>query len=73
MTRYLDCLKNSSSNSSECRHLNRDYLNCRMQKYVVRVQLGRVLTRRRSGLMDKDEWKNLGLANLKDDNSERKT
>lgn len=44
-----------------------------MQKYVVRVQLGRVLTRRRSGLMDKDEWKNLGLANLKDDNSERKT
>jgi cytochrome c oxidase assembly protein subunit 19 len=40
MTQYLDCLKKNSSNSSECRPLNRDYLNCRMQKYVIRVQLG---------------------------------
>ncbi|KAH9050457.1 hypothetical protein EDB84DRAFT_1259331 [Lactarius hengduanensis] len=54
MTQYLECLKGNSSASSECRHLNRDYLNCRMQ----------------NGLMEKDEWKNLGLANLKSDKSE---
>ena len=39
MTQYLDCLKKNSSTSSDCRHLSRDYLNCRMQKYVIRVQL----------------------------------
>ncbi|KAI0004119.1 hypothetical protein BJV74DRAFT_763497 [Russula compacta] len=55
MTRYLQCLKSNSSTSSECPHLNRDYLNCRMQ----------------NGLMEKDEWKNLGLANL--NKSEEKT
>ncbi|KAF8506895.1 hypothetical protein F5888DRAFT_1569234, partial [Russula emetica] len=48
MTRYLECLKRNSSASSECRHLNRDYLDCRMK----------------NGLMEKDEWKNLGLSNL---------
>jgi cytochrome c oxidase assembly protein subunit 19 len=74
MTRYLDCLKKNSSASSECRHLNRDYLDCRMQKCVIRVQLARyALTHGRSGLMEKDEWKNLGLANLKDDDSGSKT
>ncbi|KAF8482135.1 hypothetical protein DFH94DRAFT_628182 [Russula ochroleuca] len=58
MIRYLECLKRNSSASSECRHLNRDYLNCRMQ----------------NGLMEKDEWKNLGLANLAvDDTSQGKT
>lgn len=34
MIRYLECLKRNSSTSSECRHLNRDYLKCRMHKYV---------------------------------------
>ncbi|KAI9462344.1 hypothetical protein BJY52DRAFT_1116313 [Lactarius psammicola] len=53
MTQYLECLKSNSSTSSECRHLNRDYLNCRMQ----------------NGLMEKDEWKNLGLSNLRGDRS----
>ncbi|KAI0274865.1 hypothetical protein BC834DRAFT_850053 [Gloeopeniophorella convolvens] len=51
MTEYLECLKKNSSTSTECRHLNRDYLNCRMHK----------------GLMEKDDWKNLGLSNLKGD------
>ncbi|KAI0067938.1 hypothetical protein BV25DRAFT_893381 [Artomyces pyxidatus] len=51
MTQYLECLRKNSSTSSECRHLNRDYLGCRMQK----------------GLMEQDEWKNLGLTNLKGD------
>jgi len=54
MTQYLECLKKNASTSTECRHLNRDYLNCRMQ----------------NGLMEKDEWKNLGLANLKVDESD---
>ncbi|KAI0052909.1 hypothetical protein FA95DRAFT_1553210 [Auriscalpium vulgare] len=51
MTQYLDCLRKNSSTSTECRHLNRDYLACRMQK----------------GLMDQDDFKNLGLVNLKGD------
>lgn len=39
-----------------------------MQKCVIRsYTTGYVLTPRGSGLMEKDEWKNLGLANLKDD------
>jgi hypothetical protein len=42
MTRYLECLKRNSSSSSECRHLNRDYLECRMNKYVICVDVNRV-------------------------------
>ena len=45
-----------------------------MQKYVTRVQPRATLTAQRSGLMEKDEWKNLGLANLAvDDNTQSKT
>ncbi|KAI0257341.1 hypothetical protein BJV78DRAFT_1115527 [Lactifluus subvellereus] len=55
MTRYLECLNSNSSASSECRHLNRDYLNCRMQ----------------NGLMEKDQWKNLGLADVKGDDESK--
>jgi hypothetical protein len=45
-----------------------------MQKYVTRVQQDAMLTPQRSGLMEKDEWKNLGLANLAvDDTSQGKT
>lgn len=35
MTQYLECLKRNSNASSDCRHLNRDYLTCRMQKCVA--------------------------------------
>ncbi|KAH9836516.1 uncharacterized protein C8Q71DRAFT_835013 [Rhodofomes roseus] len=45
---YLDCLRKNASNSTPCRHLNRDYLDCRMNR----------------GLMDRDEWKNLGMSNV---------
>ncbi|KAI0762737.1 hypothetical protein C8Q74DRAFT_1206770 [Fomes fomentarius] len=45
MTTYLDCLRKNKNNSTPCRHLNRDYLECRMAR----------------GLMDRDEWQNLGL------------
>lgn len=34
MKTYLDCLKKNGSTSTECRHLSRDYLNCRMEKCV---------------------------------------
>ncbi|KAK1229812.1 Cytochrome c oxidase assembly protein cox19 [Marasmius sp. AFHP31] len=55
---YMNCLRNNSSTSSACRDLSRDYLDCRMQK----------------GLMERDEWKNLGLANVDKDkaSSEKK-
>ncbi|KII93719.1 hypothetical protein PLICRDRAFT_101505 [Plicaturopsis crispa FD-325 SS-3] len=48
MMLYLDCLRKNSSTSTACRVLSKEYLNCRMN----------------NGLMDKDDWKNLGLANL---------
>ncbi|KIP03519.1 hypothetical protein PHLGIDRAFT_110785 [Phlebiopsis gigantea 11061_1 CR5-6] len=51
MSVYLDCLRKNSSNSTPCRPLNRNYLDCRMNK----------------GLMDRDDWKNLGLSNLAGD------
>ncbi|TRM66003.1 hypothetical protein BD626DRAFT_397892 [Schizophyllum amplum] len=45
MTLYMSCLKTNQNDSSPCRHLSKNYLDCRMQK----------------GLMEKDEWKNLGF------------
>ncbi|PCH33295.1 hypothetical protein WOLCODRAFT_86679 [Wolfiporia cocos MD-104 SS10] len=54
MQLYLDCLRKNASNSTPCRHLNRDYLDCRMNR----------------GLMGRDEWKNLGLSNLQVDSDQ---
>ncbi|KAH6917437.1 hypothetical protein BKA70DRAFT_1252162 [Coprinopsis sp. MPI-PUGE-AT-0042] len=51
MTLYMKCLRENGSTSSPCRSLSRDYLDCRMQR----------------GLMEKDDFKNLGLANLPTD------
>ncbi|KAK7468669.1 Cytochrome c oxidase assembly protein cox19 [Stygiomarasmius scandens] len=45
---YMNCLRENSNTSTACRDLSKQYLDCRMQK----------------GLMDKDEWRNLGLANV---------
>jgi cytochrome c oxidase assembly protein subunit 19 len=67
MTRYLDCLNRNSSASSECRHSNKDYLNCRMQKYAFISHMIKCMLTFSSGLMEKDEWKNLGLADVKGD------
>ncbi|EIM92803.1 uncharacterized protein STEHIDRAFT_117764 [Stereum hirsutum FP-91666 SS1] len=50
---YMECMKKNDNASTECRHLSRDYLDCRMRK----------------GLMDRDDFKNLGLTNLKGDNN----
>lgn len=32
MVKYLKCMKTSKSQSTECRHLSKEYLNCRMEK-----------------------------------------
>ncbi|EPQ61034.1 hypothetical protein GLOTRDRAFT_31317 [Gloeophyllum trabeum ATCC 11539] len=48
MTAYMNCLRNNNNSSTPCRHLNKAYLECRMNK----------------GLMEKDDWKNLGLSNV---------
>ncbi|KAF5377640.1 hypothetical protein D9615_005122 [Tricholomella constricta] len=48
MTLYMNCMRENQSTSTLCRELSKDYLECRMQK----------------GLMERDEWKNLGMANL---------
>ncbi|KAJ7693669.1 hypothetical protein B0H17DRAFT_932810 [Mycena rosella] len=45
MKLYMTCLRDNSSESSPCRPLSKDYLDCRMTK----------------GLMEKDDWKNLGF------------
>ncbi|KAH8822816.1 hypothetical protein DL96DRAFT_1533455 [Flagelloscypha sp. PMI_526] len=48
MMTYMQCLKQNEATSTPCRQLSRDYLQCRMDK----------------GLMEKDEWSNLGLGNV---------
>ncbi|KAG8983804.1 Cytochrome c oxidase assembly protein cox19 [Tulasnella sp. 427] len=45
MKAYLSCLKSYSQESANCRLLNKDYLECRMSR----------------GLMERAEWKRLGL------------
>ncbi|KDQ54813.1 hypothetical protein JAAARDRAFT_181453, partial [Jaapia argillacea MUCL 33604] len=51
MMLYMNCLRKNSNSSSPCRQLSKEYLECRMQR----------------GLMDRDEWHNLGLGNLQGD------
>ncbi|CAE7177501.1 unnamed protein product [Rhizoctonia solani] len=50
MTNYLQCLSKNKNDSTPCRHLNREYLECRMSR----------------GLMERDSWNNLGLGNVPD-------
>ncbi|KAH7322142.1 hypothetical protein B0J17DRAFT_251672 [Rhizoctonia solani] len=50
MTSYLQCLSKNKNDSTPCRHLNKEYLECRMKR----------------GLMERDSWTNLGLGNLPD-------
>lgn len=35
MTLYLSCLRKSGSTSTPCRELSKNYLDCRMQQYVL--------------------------------------
>ena len=63
---YMACLKEHGSTSTPCRALSREYLDCRMQRFVTRclpLIRGRTTGYDR-GLMERDDWKNLGLANV---------
>ncbi|KAG6910556.1 hypothetical protein DXG01_009506 [Tephrocybe rancida] len=44
----MKCMRENESTSTLCREMSRNYLECRMTK----------------GLMERDEWGNLGMANL---------
>ncbi|KAF9243898.1 hypothetical protein BU15DRAFT_7381, partial [Melanogaster broomeanus] len=48
MMQYMDCLKKNSSTSTPCRVFSKGYLECRMTK----------------GLMERDDFDNLGLGNV---------
>jgi len=50
--RYMICLGENGSANSACRKESREYLSCRMDK----------------GLMAKEDWKSLGLADVQADN-----
>lgn len=68
----MECLQKNGSASAPCRALSKEYLECRMQKYVILVFSGFKggdLDHR--GLMERDEWKNLGMANVGDCACER--
>ncbi|POY70160.1 hypothetical protein BMF94_6743 [Rhodotorula taiwanensis] len=45
MVRYLKCMKQNKQTSTDCRHLSKEYLACRMDK----------------GLMERTEWDALGF------------
>ncbi|KAJ3992018.1 hypothetical protein F5050DRAFT_1031446 [Lentinula boryana] len=47
MMLYMNCLKSNSSTSTACQDLSKEYLHCRMNR----------------GLMQKEDWESLGLAN----------
>ncbi|KDQ14912.1 hypothetical protein BOTBODRAFT_32278 [Botryobasidium botryosum FD-172 SS1] len=46
MKTYLKCLRSNGNDNGKCRELSKAYLDCRMNR----------------GLMERDEWKNLGFA-----------
>lgn len=39
MVRYLKCMKQNKQQSTDCRHLSKEYLACRMDKCVPCVSL----------------------------------
>ncbi|KAF8575729.1 hypothetical protein K439DRAFT_1369105 [Ramaria rubella] len=45
---YMSCLQKNFNNSAECRVESKEYLECRMSR----------------GLMQRDNWKNLGMADV---------
>ncbi|KAH8120663.1 hypothetical protein DFH11DRAFT_1499380, partial [Phellopilus nigrolimitatus] len=48
MKAYLACLQQNGASSTPCRIAGKGYLECRMTK----------------GLMERDEWRNLGMNNV---------
>ena len=66
MTAYMGCLKTNKNDSTPCRPLSKNYLDCRMRKCVcLFIEVGRCMLTAvvidRRGLMEKDEWQNLGF------------
>ncbi|KAG1055400.1 hypothetical protein G6F46_007086 [Rhizopus delemar] len=53
---YIKCLKENKNNNGLCRQFSKAYLQCRMD----------------NGLMDRDDMKNLGFADLNRRDTERK-
>jgi cytochrome c oxidase assembly protein subunit 19 len=54
MLRYMICLRENSNQSSECRQLSKEYLDCRMQKQ----------------LMVREEWNKLGFGDISEENKQ---
>ncbi|GAB6025865.1 hypothetical protein CHUAL_011844 [Chamberlinius hualienensis] len=52
MLKYMICLRNNDNINTNCRHLAKDYLECRMNR----------------NLMRKEEWSKLGLEDLAKNN-----
>jgi cytochrome c oxidase assembly protein subunit 19 len=48
------CLRENSNQSSECRQLSKEYLDCRMQKQ----------------LMVREEWNKLGFGDISEENKQ---
>lgn len=63
MVKYLKCMKTSKSQSTDCRHLSKEYLNCRMEKCVQVLSFrGSSLTCSDCrGLMERANWQDLGF------------
>jgi cytochrome c oxidase assembly protein subunit 19 len=60
---YMQCLRSNSGCSTACRALSKDYLDCRMDKCVrIAVILLSYPDHAFRGLMQRDDWRNLGLA-----------
>ncbi|EJD04401.1 uncharacterized protein FOMMEDRAFT_34575, partial [Fomitiporia mediterranea MF3/22] len=53
MKAYLACLQKNGATSTPCRAMNKNYLECRMSK----------------GLMERDDWHNLGLGKVGNETS----
>ncbi|PFH50521.1 hypothetical protein AMATHDRAFT_3906 [Amanita thiersii Skay4041] len=73
MKLYMDCLRQNSSTSTPCRALSKDYLECRMQKYGMSTFCDSWFTLLFRGLMERDDWKNLGLANVQQGREEKRS
>uniref|UniRef100_A0A1X7TPX4 Cytochrome c oxidase assembly protein COX19 n=1 Tax=Amphimedon queenslandica TaxID=400682 RepID=A0A1X7TPX4_AMPQE len=56
MLKYMSCLKENSSDHSQCRVLAKDYLQCRME----------------CELMTKEEWGKLGYKDIEQENNNRR-
>lgn len=67
MVRYLKCMKQNKQTSTDCRHLSKEYLACRMDKYGVAsgpllvLVPALIIPQPHRGLMERTEWDALGF------------